>query len=454
MLKGYVAQGDTSNAADCRVAYNKLSAQYGAAYIQIAGFSTTSDIPLSIRAGQSDFIASRNYNVLYWSSHGNSYPSLNVINGPMFGSYSTAYNSWRSTGYSLNVPILAACYQFDGDTNRSNWANNIMRHSDIRAMCGYHDMAPSGTDATIAEKFFNYCSAGSTGNSVMYSWKNANATTTDGSNYIIMVYYDNYRCYYRLPGFSTVTYPDPIRSSTSIYRYTSANPNGAVVPNTVMIRTNTVPYSLNLASNTCKSINISKWNPMQVVRINSDTDAFFYGQREYSMDAVTPEQGRAYNFELLHELLGEDFLASALLNVYDDAMAEVPQDNSPEEEVVIGSTAQVFQHYNGIILEDNCIASCSDATGVISLTNQFQDYSVSNDVDHIDLIHSEYSVFIDFIKTQFLGDGNEENKITINSVIPKYIRVNDKYILHYDVKLGNGQSALIDAMRIAKYGIS
>ena len=34
MLKGYVAQGDTSNAADCRVAYNKLSAQYGAAYIQ------------------------------------------------------------------------------------------------------------------------------------------------------------------------------------------------------------------------------------------------------------------------------------------------------------------------------------------------------------------------------------------------------------------------------------
>ena len=446
MPNGYVAQGDTNNAADCRVAFNRLKTKLGTSNVYKYGFSTLNDTPLVPHADQSIFIGAKNYNILYWSSHGNPTPSLNVTNGPMFGSYSTAYSNWRSTSYALNVPIFAACYQFDGDTNRSHWANNIMRHSDIRAMCGYHGMAPSTGDDTIANKFFTVCGEAPTGNSVMFSWKNANATTTDGDDYIILVYYDNYRCYYRLPGFSSVTYPDPIRSSTKIYRYTKVKPNGAEVPKSSLLNIDSAPYHLNIKSDVCRSLNVSKWNPNQTICVDSNMDAFFYGQREYSMKAVSSEQGRAFNEELLNDLVGNGLLESASLKIYDDAMAEVPQDDVPEEDIIIGSTTQVFQHYNGIILEDNCIAACSDASGVISLTNQWQDYSVEEDVDHIDLLHKDNSAFVEhFKRTLYL-----ENEVvpTIKNISPIYIRIGDKFILHYKVVFENKQHILIDAKEV------
>ncbi|MCQ2472835.1 MAG: hypothetical protein MJ098_01695 [Saccharofermentans sp.] len=441
---GIVAQGDTPDAGDCCKAYSKLSAKYGSSNVQVAGFNPPSTTPSTNHASNAHFTLAANFHVLYWSSHGSSSPALNVIDGPLFYSYTTAYNSWRNTSNWLKVPIIAACYQFDGSTNRHNWANNIMRFSDIRAMCGYHDMAPgTGTDTSIANDFFNLCCAGTTGNSVMYSWKNANAAYTAGSNYIILVYYDNNRCYYRLPGFSTVTYPDPNRSTTKIYRYTQANPNGAEVPKSMSVTINSAPYSLNLSSNACRSINLSKWNPAQVVQVGVDSDTFFYGQREYSMNPVSSKQGRSFNEELLNDLVGTGLLESASLKIYDDAMAEVPQDNSQEEDIVIGSTTQVFQHYNGIILEGNCFAACSDATGVISLTNRYKDYSVSDDVDHINLIHKEKDAFVEHFKKKFYLE--KEVQPTIKIITPIYMRVEDKYILHYRVVFENKQHILIDA---------
>ena len=441
---GFVAQGDTPDAGDCCKAYSKLAAKYGTSNVQVAGFTPPNTTPSSTHASNADFITAKDSHVLYWSSHGNSSPALNVIGGPLFYSYSTAYNNWRNTSNCLKVPIFAACYQFDGATNRSYWANNIMRYSDIRAMCGYHDLSPgTGTDTSIAEDFFHLCCAGTTGNSVMFSWKTANATYYS-NNYLVLVYYDNYRCYYRLPGFSTVTYPDPNRSTTKIYRYSQANPNGAEVPKTMTTAINSAPYSLNLNSNVCRSINVSKWNPTQVVSLGSDS--VFYGQREYSMQPVASEQGRAFNAELLNELVGQSLLDSASIRVYDDAMAEVPQDNSQEEDIVIGSTTQVFQHYNGIILEGNCFAACSDATGVISLTNRYKDYSVAEDVDHIDLIHKENDAFVEHFKKKYYLE--KEVQPTIKSITPIYMRVEDKYILHYRVVFENKQHILIDAKAV------
>ena len=88
MPNGYVAQGDTNNAADCRVAFNRLKTKLGTSNVYKYGFSTLNDTPLVPHADQSIFIAAKNYNILYWSSHGSSTPALNVTNGPMFGSYS------------------------------------------------------------------------------------------------------------------------------------------------------------------------------------------------------------------------------------------------------------------------------------------------------------------------------------------------------------------------------
>lgn len=140
-------------------------------------------------------------------------------------------------------------------------------------------------------------------------------------------------------------------------------------------------------------------------------------------------------------------LASASLNIYDDAMAEVHQDDLPEKDITIASTTQVFQQYNGIILEENCIAACSDATGVISLTNQWQEYTISKNVDHIDLLNTELPVFNSLFKEEL---SKSEGKLTIKSVTPIYIRIHDKYILHYDVKFSNGQCSMVDAKQLSR----
>lgn len=137
-----ICQGDSTDAGDCRVFYNELSSVYS--NVQNVAFSPSSNTPTGT-ATESDFRAARNYDVLYWSSHGSSTPRLNVTGGPAFASLDSAESYWNGTTYKLKVPIIAACYQLDGSTNRSRWAN-VMRNSNIRVLCGYHEGAPGHPD--------------------------------------------------------------------------------------------------------------------------------------------------------------------------------------------------------------------------------------------------------------------------------------------------------------------
>ena len=93
------------------------------------GFSPSTGNLSTTRASQTDFKNADGYDVLYWSSHGNSTPMLNLGDSQsQFNSYSAAYSAWNSTSDKLKVAILAACHQLDGATNRSQWAS-IMRRS-------------------------------------------------------------------------------------------------------------------------------------------------------------------------------------------------------------------------------------------------------------------------------------------------------------------------------------
>jgi len=451
--KALICQGDTDSASDCRVAYSKLSSKYGTGNITIKGFVTNSDTPVDPRAGQSNFAAAKNYDVLYWSSHGSSVPALNVIGGPYFKSGQTAYDNWRSTSNTLNVTIFAACYQFDGSSNRSKWANNIMRKSDIRAMCGYHDTSPTDpADKKIAKKFFNYANEGSSGNSVMYSWKNANATTSGGGNYLILVYYDNNRRYYRLPGFPGPTYPTPDRDSTKIYRYSSAKPDGAKVPKSSSASASTAlsgsaPYTLEIVSDVCRQLDAASLKPSFELSMDEETKAAFYGIRENACIEVSSEKARQYNRDLLDAIVPEDIISTSLSLTYDDAMAEVLAEEEKEgKESIIGTTTQLFQHFNGILLEDNCIAAVSDADGVISLSSQWTDTKVGKNVDHVDLAHRELST----LRSVLGGTKMAEERPTGNLVLakPVYIRKGNAYVLHYDIGYDDGYRNLIDAKSV------
>ena len=92
----------------------------------------------------------------------------------------------------LRVLMLASCSQLDSSVVK--YYARIMKSSGIRAIAGYHDIAPGLGDDVIATNFINHASAG---NSVWYSWQHAN----NGYNWAVLVYQENANQYYRLPGF-------------------------------------------------------------------------------------------------------------------------------------------------------------------------------------------------------------------------------------------------------------
>ena len=105
-----VCQGNTDDAGDCVVFYNKLNDVYSSAVNK--GFSPSTGNPSTTRASQTDFKNADGYDVLYWSSHGNFTPMLNLgIHSYSSISYSAAYSAWNSTNDKLKVAILAACHR-------------------------------------------------------------------------------------------------------------------------------------------------------------------------------------------------------------------------------------------------------------------------------------------------------------------------------------------------------
>lgn len=90
-----IAQGNTTNASDCNVFYNGMKARYGSANVLAAGFTVGSDtVDMSNIASVTNFKAAKNVHVLYWSSHGSSYPRLNAGGPKEFESGNTAYVHW------------------------------------------------------------------------------------------------------------------------------------------------------------------------------------------------------------------------------------------------------------------------------------------------------------------------------------------------------------------------
>ena len=90
-----IAQGNTTNASDCNVFYNGMKARYGSANVFAAGLTVGSDnVDMDDIASVTNFKAAKNVHVLYWSSHGSSYPRLNAGGPKEFESGNTAYVHW------------------------------------------------------------------------------------------------------------------------------------------------------------------------------------------------------------------------------------------------------------------------------------------------------------------------------------------------------------------------
>lgn len=451
---GGVCQGDTNDAKDCKAAYDALVAVYGSSNVAGHGFnvSTGKRNPISTIADVNTYRAARVCNVLYWSGHGgydtdDKTPALNVeTSSKCFNSGIEAMNYWPESPQRLNVVVFASCYQLRGALYCSAWANSVMRRTDIRAICGYCAKAPSASDTDIAKRFFALCKEGSTGNSVMYSWRNANIANSEVDRYALLVYNDDNRCYYRLPGFSTKTYPDPIRSSTKIYVYYGSNSSTEVphASNTSMIEAvGSVPYVLEIAETPV--LDEKKIGSVSKTTMDSFLSPTYYTVRENSREAVASATAQKMNLDLARELLGESVLNNARVTSFDDAMAEVLPEGGFGASTIIGSGTRIVQKFNGIDLKGNCFAFSSDANGVYSVLSQWGNVSAARDVDHVDLIGND----IKYVQKKYrMDEANDAN--TLVGMKPIYIPKDGRYVLHYDLSQADGTHRYVDAKEIVE----
>lgn len=436
-----VCQGNTDDAGDCVVFYNELNDVYSS--VVNKGFSPSTGNTSSTRASQSDFKNADGYDVLYWSSHGSSTPTLNLGGGygtTAFNSHNAASSAWNSTSDKLKVAILAACHQLDGAENRSNWAS-IMRQSNLRAICGYHEGAPGHPyDENLAEDFFNYINAGSTGNSVMYSWQHANQDNGNNSTYMVLVYQNDNQCYYRLPGFSSQTYRAPNRSTDSIYAYASFM-TGSVTTAAVQPTINSVlPYELVASDAVVSAANVAVPRTVCCSWQKPSTGATFVGYGEFPNTPVNVKEAQQLNMEYASQAFGAELLSGAQIHNVDTVMFEVFGDGTESEHTIIGHATQFLNHYNGIPLAQNCIVITSDANGLHSVSNKWRNVSPAAATKMIQITPELSIAEAQALAAHQTTDAAEE----IKALDHVYIEKNGRYVLHRDVELMNGNHILLD----------
>lgn len=240
-------QGNTESASDCKTFRDALLNK-GNTYLsvdRIGWYEENGKAKENYnRVTQDEFRSIYHKDVAYYSGHGGFtavngtyYPFVNFTPSNPDNDFGNSIpinvattfcvdgSDWLTDSYlvpidPLKVLVLASCYQLDSHIVK--YYARMMKASGVRAIAGYHDIAPSDGDDTIATNFINNAESGS---SIWASWKNANS----GKNWAVLVYQDKSNQYYRMPGFPGARYDAPDRT-TSVYRYANFLDPYAAVP--------------------------------------------------------------------------------------------------------------------------------------------------------------------------------------------------------------------------------
>lgn len=359
--KTIIMQGNTYSASDCRVFKEEMLAS-GNGYTTYAlrGWNTSSDVPNTNRVTESQFKEMKNYHVAYYSGHGGfsgGHPIVNYVPSNSSQNYGTSSpinvatalgvstSNWQNNAYikttdPTRVLVLAACSQLD--SNCVKYYARIMKASSIRAIAGYHDVAPSDGDDVIARNFVETADAG---NSIMYSWQNANPV----SNWAVLVYQSNYNQYYRFPGFPGNTYSDP--TDLTVYRYA----NYLSTPGTVTTSLGTDIESMLLGL------------PLSITTTGANARTDIQSTRrelDESLTSVADNDNVVQNYllEYFSEDLTSDKVCVESYVTREEADTELGL--LSETETVVERTYNYYDTYNGIKIADSYVGASVDVGGV------------------------------------------------------------------------------------------
>lgn len=184
-------------------------------------------------------------------------------------------------------------------------------------------------DRDIAAEYLSLANAG---NSVWYSWEHANAISTKGKDWLVLVYYGEGRRYYRMPGFPGNTYPAPNRSTTPIYRYGGTIsdqevPKAAGLSHKGSSISGSVPYRLEIDISARKALDVSDLKTSASICTDEEMRTVFHAVRENSCIAVPSQKARSFNNGFLSSIVEKEVLDAGIIDVYDTTMNKLKQRN-------------------------------------------------------------------------------------------------------------------------------
>lgn len=393
-------QGNTYSASDCRTFESGLLNK-GNEYIRTyrAGWSG-SDTPDSNRVTLEQLRGMYTHDVAYYSGHGG-YQTVNGVYHPFLNfkpsnpandygnsspidvasTFMVDGSDWQTRSYlepidPIKVLFLASCYQLD--TKVMKYYARMMKASGVRAIAGYHDIAPSEGDDDIATNFINYAADG---NSVWYSWQHANS----GNNWAVLVYQSNGNQYYRMPGFKGNRYDAPDKTQ-SVYRYANFLSPCAPVPTS--IENSLMEQIADL--------------PLTITTSNLQTRAEVSGnEREvvHTTTSVADDETLVWNYLTENGL--NDVSQDTILVQHYVACDEIDEDEGIVEDsrVIVERTYDYYDTYSGVKIADSFVGASIDCEGVKNISDNRKTVisageKLADNARSIDLISEEEAIEI------------------------------------------------------------
>lgn len=337
--------------------------------------------------------------IKYWASHGSNYGTLrgdaNYISINIFDTPPSGYGSSFSwAGGNLEFVFLAACNQLDGLglNPRAKYANAMIGNSAVRVIAGYHESAPAnGIDKKVADKFIEYAK---TGESVKSSWLLANKYFSDNGGYstydhcCVLTHSGNVQ-YSRFEGFSSTTYTRPNSSSTTILRFSKANPNGVNQPLSASSQTvHGLTFRSNISIN--KNLAIPNYSLIETkinAQVNADAKVMVLrddgdlstisGEIGHTPVKLTVEEAKNKSMEWLNttfEGIDSQKITNASVEVEPIVMAEVNLEGGPEVEQIVAYSVKYNNTFDGIPILGNYYSTIVDDNGIVNSSLKWSDF--------------------------------------------------------------------------------
>lgn len=314
----------------------------------------------------------------------------------------------------------------------------------MRAICGYHENAPSAADLQVVDKFMDYAESGE---SVKSSWMQANeyvynygtGAKSYCKNYIVLTHNNNSQ-YSRFPGFPGSTYSRPT-TSTSIVRFSRAYPNGnsqeltGYVIGDTLTNEQVTEFSQNL-SNVLPAISLNAVALQARTSdhlVDNEDGVIVLSNSEIGHTPISMSEKEAAETAFAHianEYIGlqADAFENSVMNVAPIVMAEVSLegDASQEVESTVAYIVNIQNACNGIPIDGSVFSIAVDETGIPFSNGKWHSIQTEMGMTQMDTALISFSEIIDTLSEQATCEGVQMN--TTEDIAGRTV---ESYYIHY-----------------------